>query len=143
MELPKLFDEEVPFEQDDPVVQWMTFIDGQSKGVLEVPTQKNKDIKNAYDLLRIISQDEKARMIYEARQKEIHDQLTRIKSAKDEGRAEGREEGREEGRVEGREEGRAEGMAEVAQKLLKMDMNIEKIVEITGLTPSEIAKIKK
>jgi len=96
-----------------------------------VPDPKNQDIKNAYDLLRIIRQDEQARMIYEARQKEIHDQLTRIKSAKDEGRA------------EGREEGRAEFMAEVAQKLLKMDMSIEKIEEITGLIPSEIVKIKK
>ncbi len=131
MELPKLFDKEVPSEQDDPVMQWMIFIDGQSKGVLEVLSQKNKDIKNAYDLLQIISQDEKARMIYEARQKEIHDQLTRIKSAK------------KEGRIEGRKEGRVEGMAEVAQKLLKMNMSIEKIVEITGLTPSEIVKMKK
>lgn len=42
-----------------------------------MPAQKNKDIKSAYDLLQIISRDEKARMIYEARQAEIHDQLTR------------------------------------------------------------------
>jgi len=44
---------------------------------MEMPAQKNKDIKSAYDLLQIISRDEKARMIYEARQAEIHDQLTR------------------------------------------------------------------
>lgn len=45
--------------------------------------EKNKDIKKAYDLLQIISKDEKARMLYEARQAEISDQLTRIKSAEE------------------------------------------------------------
>lgn len=59
---------------------------------MEVLAQKNKDIKNAYDLLQIISRDEKARMIYEARQAEIHDQLNRLHSAHQKGKAEGLEE---------------------------------------------------
>ena len=55
--------------------------------------EKNKDIKKAYDLLQIISKDELARMRYEAREAELRDQLTRIKTAKREGKAEGRAEG--------------------------------------------------
>jgi hypothetical protein len=46
---------------------------------MEMLSQKNKDIKKAYDLLQIISKDEKAKMLYEARQAEISDERTRIK----------------------------------------------------------------
>ena len=53
--------------------------------------EKNKDIKKAYNLLQIISKDEKAR------EAELRDQLTRLKVAEDKGRAEGKIEGRAEG----------------------------------------------
>jgi len=69
----------------------------KSKGVIEMAAEKNQDIKRAYDLLQIISKDEKARMLYEAREAELRDQLTRLKVAEDKGRAEGRMEGRAEG----------------------------------------------
>ena len=50
--------------------------------------EKNQDIKKAYDLLQIISKDEKARMLYDAREAELRDQLTRMKSAANKGKAE-------------------------------------------------------
>jgi predicted transposase/invertase (TIGR01784 family) len=89
LEIAKLFDEDIKRDENDPIVQWMEFLDAKSKGVMEMLAEKNKDIKKAYDLLQIISKDEKARMLYEARQAEISDQLTRIKSAKERGRQEG------------------------------------------------------
>jgi predicted transposase/invertase (TIGR01784 family) len=129
MELPKLFDEEISLAQDDPVVQWMTFIDGKSKGVMEVLAQKNRDIKSAYDLLQIISQDEKARMIYEARQAEIHDQLTRLHSSHQKGKFEGKAEGLEEAKVN------------FARLMLSKGEDIVKIVNYTGLSREEIEKL--
>ncbi len=137
MELPKLFDKEITLSQDDPVVQWMTFIDGKSKGVLEVLAKKNKDIKSASDLLQIISQDEKARMIYEARQAEIHDQLTRLHSAHQKGKAEGRAEGR----AEGKAEGLAEAKLNLAKLMLSEGEDIVKIAKYTGLSRGEIEKL--
>ena len=125
MELPKLFDEGIARAQDDPVVQWMTFIDGNSKGVLEVLAKKNKDIKSAYDLLQIISQDEKARAIYEARQAEIHDQLTRLYSAHQKGKAEGLEEAK----------------VNLAKLMLSEGEDIFKIAKYTGLSREEIEKL--
>ena len=147
----------------------MTFIEGKSKGVMEVLAQKNKDIKSAYDLLQIISQDEKARMIYEARQAEIHDQLTRLHSAhqkgKAEGKAEGRAEGLAEGKAEGLAEGKAEGLAEgkaeglakglaegkaegleeakinFARLMLSEGEDIVRVVKYTGLSREEIEKL--
>lgn len=85
LEIPKLFDEDIERDENDPIFQWMEFLDAKSKGVMEMLAEKNKDIKKAYDLLKIISKDEKARMLYEARQAEISDQFTRIKSAEEKG----------------------------------------------------------
>jgi len=83
LEIPKLFDKDIVRDENDPIVQWMEFLGGKSEEVMETLAEKNKNIKKAYDLLKIISKDEKAKMLYEARQAEISDQLTRIKSAED------------------------------------------------------------
>ncbi len=69
LEIPKLFDEDIERDENDPIVQWMEFLDAKSKGVMEMLSEKNKGIKKAYSLLQIISKDEKARILYEARQK--------------------------------------------------------------------------
>jgi predicted transposase/invertase (TIGR01784 family) len=115
----------------------MTFIDGKSKGVMEVLAKKNKDIKSAYDLLQIISHDEKARMIYEARQAEIHDQLTRLHSAHQKGKAEGRAEGKAEGKTEGLKKAKVN----FARLMLSEGEAIAKIIKYTGLSREEIEKL--
>ena len=53
-----------------------------------------------------------------------------------------REEGRAEGIEQGREEGRAEGMTDVAKAMLKEGMPMKMISKITGLSISEIEKLK-
>lgn len=49
-----------------------------------------------------------------------------------------REEGREEGRKEGRKEGANSRNRELARALLKFGDSIEKIAQVTGLSPEEI-----
>lgn len=107
-------DSEIPRDEDDPIVEWMEFLDAKSQGVIEMLAEKNKDIKKAYELLQIISKDEKARMRYEAREAELRDQLTRIKTAK-------------------REE-----KAEVAKNLLDMGMEVTNVAKATGLPEEEV-----
>jgi predicted transposase/invertase (TIGR01784 family) len=58
LEIPKLLEDDIERDENDRVVQWMEFLDGESKGVMEMLAGKNKDIKKAYDLLQIISKDE-------------------------------------------------------------------------------------
>ena len=135
LEIPKLFDEDIERDENDPIVQWMEFLDAKSKGVMEMLAEKNKDIKKAYDLLQIISKDEKARMLYEARQAEISDQLTRIKSAE--------EKGRKKGRKEGREEGATKKAIRVAEKMLGRGDSIEDIVDMTELPKEKVVELKK
>jgi len=71
-------------------VEWMEFIDARSKGVIEMLANKNQDIKKAYDILQNVSKDEKARMLYEAREAERRDQITWMKLAEDKGEAKGK-----------------------------------------------------
>ena len=126
LEIAKLTDLEIPRDENDPVVEWMEFLDAKSKGVIEMLAEKNKDIKKAYDLLQIISKDEKARMLYDAREAELRDQLTRMKTEKDKGRA----------------EGKVEGKAEVAKNLLDMGFEIPKVAHATGLSEEEVKRLR-
>lgn len=62
-----------------------------------------------------------------------------------EGLAEGREkglaEGREEGRAEGRAQGRSEALAGMARKMRQSGMEDSLIMQLTGLTADEIARL--
>ena len=89
--------------------------------------EKNKDIGSALGLLKIISNDEKTRMVYEAREAELMDQRTRLKSALDKGRS----------------EGRSEGKAEIIRTLLTRGMGLEEVASIAGMDISGVAEIQK
>ncbi len=80
-------------------------------------------------------------MVYEARQAEIHDQLTRLHSAHQKGKAEGRAEGRAEGLAEGKAEGLAEAKVNLAKLMLSEGQDIVKIAKYTGLPREEIEKL--
>ena len=92
LELPKLAKQQTLKDVDDPIMEWLKFIDANSKEGMEMLANKNENIKTAYEILRKVSKSKEARMAYEARQAEIMDQLTREKSAREEGLKEGREE---------------------------------------------------
>lgn len=122
LELKKLYNSEIPKDENDPLVMWMEFIDGKRE-VIDVLSKKNDDINYAYDLLKIISKDKKARMEYEARLAAIRDEMTRLHVAK--------------------EEGKQEGKIEVAENLINLELDVNTIIKATGLTEEEIERIRK
>jgi hypothetical protein len=71
----------------------------------------------------LISKDEKSRMAYEAREAEIHDQMTRVKIA--------------------REEASDERAIKIAEKMIKRGDTIEDIVDITELSQNKIIELRK
>ncbi len=115
---------EIDIEKDEnaAITQWMEFIAAKSKEVMEMLAVKNEQIGKAYDELQVMSKNEKARMSYEAREAEIHDQMTRIKSAK--------------------EEGAKDKAIKIAEKMLRRGDNIEDIVDITELSLDTVVKLK-
>ena len=88
--------------------------------------EEDKAIQKAKEVLEEISKDERERYLAELREKYILDQKA-IEDA---------------GYDKGLEQGRKERNMEIAKNLLKLNMSIEQIKEVTGLTEEEIRKLK-
>ena len=58
-------------------------------------------MKKAVDVLETLSQDKESRLLYDAREKAIHDEVSRLEYAQLQGRSEGEAIGEARGRIEG------------------------------------------
>ncbi len=123
LELPKLNKQGIEKDEDTAIIQWLEFIETKSKEVMEMLASKNEDINKAYNKLQVMSKDEKSRMAYEAREAEIHDQKTRIKTA--------------------REEGINIGKIKVAENLIRMGLSVEQVATAAELTIEQVEEIKR
>lgn len=117
----------------------------------EIPEKLKEDkvLKQAFDVAKFLALSKDEQLAYQLDLKAKLDYQNvidyAIEYAKEEGRAEGREKGREEGREKGREEGREEGeqkkAIEIAKSLFKANMEIDFIIEATGLERDIIESI--
>ena len=106
----------------------------------------HEEIGRAYEVLNRFSWTDDQIFIYEQEEKSERDLKAMIAAGIDEGEARGRAEGRAEGlakglvkgRVEGEIAGKTKAKIEIARKMIQSGMSIEAVVEITGLTRSEI-----
>jgi len=128
LELPKLKNHRA--DTDDVLVKWMLFLKGVNDETMEAISMGEPAIKKALNVLDILSKDKEAKELYEIREKSLHDQISSLTGA--------REEGRQEGIEEGREEGKKQEKIEMAKKLLKSGSDISFISMVTGLDASEI-----
>ena len=112
--------------------QWLTFIINDD--VEEIKMIDNEFVQKAEDELEYINADEEERMRAKFRERsewKYHADMKSMFSA---------------GKEEGREEGKAEGIKEqnitIAKKMLEQNIDIETIIEVTGLAREEIEKLK-
>ena len=107
----------------------------------------SEEMKQAGEKLRKLSEDELAREYARAREESEWAYHLTMTGYKEMGLAEGLKEGREEGLKEGREEGRKEGAnekaMEMAQRSIKAGIEVDLIVELTGLTEQEVEGLKE
>lgn len=124
IEIPKI--REVKERQsNNALIDWITFLDNPNQKEVSEIMKTNKEIQEAMEKLEEISSDEELMRLVELRRKAILDENQAKYAA----------------RVVGREEGRKEEKIEVAKKLLKMNIELEKIIEITELTKEEVEKL--
>jgi flagellar motor switch/type III secretory pathway protein FliN len=97
----------------------MRFIKAEEEIELEAVAQKDPLIKKAVARLMELSADEKARLLYEKSEKERMDYETR------------------------EEEARAEERYTIAQNLLKINIPVNQIITATGLSITEIEKLRE
>ena len=100
--------------------QWLWLLAGEEEKI-KMAEEKNKKVKKAVEVLDEMSMSREERERYEAILKAEFNYNTSMYNV--------------------REEGRKEGKTEVVKKLLKKNMNIEEIQEITDLTKDEIEEI--
>ena len=96
---------------------------------------EDENINKAKKVLETISQDERERRLTELREKYRMDQHAIMLAGYDKGLKEGIEQGLEKGIEQNKKD--------ILEKLLKTDLSIEQIIEITGFTAEEIEKLKK
>ena len=125
------------------VLRWLWFLSLETSAQLEALVKGDPVMEKALTTLEFLSHDEETRLLYEARQKALHDYASAIANAEEKGLEKGRKEGRDEGRKEGRDEGRKEGVAEVATKLLAKGATPAEVAEVTGLSEAEIDAIRQ
>jgi len=121
--------------------QWSTFIayggDTRYKELVTGLTDARKEIKMASELLQTISRDENERARFRSRRMfqmdQQHDRLVSI----DEGREEGIKIGEKRGIVKGEKEARID----VVKKAYEVDLSIEQIIQITGMSKPEVESI--
>ena len=98
---------------------WMKFINSDDREVMNMIAEKSPQMKKAVGVLMELSADERNRMLFEEREKARRDIASMMGGAERKGRT------------------------YVARNLLKMDMPIDKIIEVTGLTRTEIEALLK
>ena len=125
IELPKLPVELKEGSYDD-ILLWAKFINADQKEDFEMLAAKNPYIESAYQQLQIISQDKDKRLEYEARQKAILDHNQFVYEAEQ----------------RGREQGEYDKSIQIAKNMIQKGLDINMIVEMTGLSISEIEALQ-
>ena len=114
--------------------QWLLFIDDEEKELVKMAEEKNQTLQKAREKMNYLTGDAAVRRLAELREIWELDYNSDINYAK--------EKGLKSGLKRGRKEGKKENSIEIARKLLKLQMPIEQISEITNLTEEEINDIK-
>ena len=116
---------------NNPLERWLLFLEPSSEEVLEMIKDHDPSIAKAEKILDWLGTDEETIRLYELREKAIHDEVTRLLGA------------REEGKQEGKQEGIKETQREVIKNMLNMGIDIDIICGVTKLNRDEIEKVKQ
>lgn len=103
--------------------RWLLFIDNPTQEVLELIKEKDPAIEKAKTVLDYLANDEETMYLYELREKAVHDEVTRMYGA--------------------REEGKKEEKVDMVKKMLLEKIEMDIILKISGLTRQEVEKIEE
>ena len=143
-------------DMNEKINQWLAFIDDEDKEMISMAEEKNKTLKKAREEMEYLTGDEEVKRLAELREKWDMEYELSMKYARKQGAEDGLRLGKKERirarqkradqskvRKSGLEQGKKQANRETAKKLLKIEMPIEQISEITGLSKEEIEEIEK
>ncbi|OWR28181.1 hypothetical protein CDO73_20085 [Saccharibacillus sp. O23] len=148
LELPKL-NESTARIREGGLSNWLLFLKGIDPEHWEVLSMNETELKKAMDTLEFLSQDEKLRMAYEARQKFLRDQASLMEAAKNAeiygfktGLEQGVREGIEQGIERGIEQGVQKGIETTARRMLRKGMLPTDVTDATELPLERVEQLK-
>ena len=130
LEIPKI---KVEGTEKTDLIKWLKFIDNPKSKEVEEYMKENVAIKQANEKLDKMLEDEHLRKIAEWREMAIIEENSMKKSAY--------RKGREEGEIRGEARGKKLEKRETAKKLKELNVDINIIIQSTGLTKEEIEKL--
>ena len=126
-----------------PLDEWIEFL---KTGVI-APEATAPGLSEARECLRVDSLSPADRQDYIRHMEALRYQRSVLETSRDDGYVEGREEGFLQGRLKGRAEGRAEGAnqrdRQIVSNLMKMNVPVDYMVQVTGLSEDVIREIMK
>jgi predicted transposase/invertase (TIGR01784 family) len=114
-----------------PLDRWLLFIEDSPEEVRQMIRNTDPTIAKAEAILEHLGSLDEVRRYYEAREMAIHDEISRLAGALDQGR--------EEGKIEGK----IEGKLETARNLLLMGLDVETVAKGTNLPVKKIIELQK
>ena len=133
-EMKKLPKRPEPGGKNEKQFLWLSLIGADREEEIEMLATKNSVMKKAVGVLKKLSSDERARLLYESREKALRDEMARLYGA----RAEGEAVGLAKGLAEGEAIGLTKGKREMAKQMFARSIDISIISELTGLSEDEI-----
>ena len=109
--------------EDDELLDWLFFIDNPKSERVREAMKENEELQEANKKLNRMSEEEEMQRIAWWREKALHDEAS-LKGM-------------------GRREGIRQEKEEIAKKMLKKKMDLNMIVELTGLSEEEIRKLEE
>ena len=138
-------------ELETDLDKWLYLLKNMSNLLKRPERLRDRIFTKLFDVAELAQLDDEDRIKYIKAMNTERDTYNQIEYARETGREEGHKVGKEEGRKEGKEEGIKEGREEgakqkscdIAERMLEKGIDIETILELTGLTAEEVSKLKK
>ncbi|MHB1682052.1 MAG: Rpn family recombination-promoting nuclease/putative transposase [Bacilli bacterium] len=120
LELRKLREQSVGLEQR--LVRWMLFLSARTRERMEELAKEEPAMQKALTTLEWLSQDKEARQLYDDRQRALHDYVSIVEGA--------------------REEGEIKGRKEVARRMLAEGIATDTVARFTEFSVEEIEQLR-
>ena len=125
-EMKKLPERPEPGEKLEKQILWLKLIGADREEEVSMLAEKSPVMEKAVGVLKKLSADERARLLYESREKARFDEMARLYGA------------RAEGEAIGIAKGEAKRNIEMARRMRECGMDMSVILELTGLAEDEI-----
>ena len=127
LELPKIEGKEIDME--DELVQWLVYINGKDRRLVNMALAKNKMLQEVDREVQYLQGEEAERRMQQLRDKWDFTMKCCIRDA------------RAEGEKRGRKAGNIEKLTEIVKRMLELNIDKDKIMQITGIEKYDLEKI--